>query len=153
MMAAQKTFWPGIVLVGIVVLALPPLALSLFPPRPSADPMPTVRPLALAPVPDGATVPQRALFTTPDGNAVSPLEVQQPDLPQLVGIVGRLPQDGVALVRRGDGSLLSLRSGEQSEGWQLTALARDAVLFTRDGQTRRVELPVRPSSPEQALPQ
>lgn len=63
------------------------------------------------------------------------------DAPQLVGIVGRLGEDAVALVRGADGATRTLRVGESVDGWQLASLAIDAAFFTRGGQRARVPLP------------
>lgn len=61
--------------------------------------------------------------------------------PQLVGIVGRLGQDAVALVRDAGGQTRTLQIGESIDGWQLAALAIDAAFFTRGGERVRVALP------------
>ena len=61
--------------------------------------------------------------------------------PQLVGIVGRLGQDAVALVRDASGQTRTLQIGESIDGWQLAALAIDAAFFTRGGERVRVALP------------
>ncbi|WP_213982713.1 hypothetical protein [Sphingomonas sp. dw_22] len=63
------------------------------------------------------------------------------DAPQLAGIVGRLGEDAVALVRGGDGATRTLRVGESVDGWQLVSLAIDAAFFTRGTQRVRVPLP------------
>lgn len=62
------------------------------------------------------------------------------DAPDLVGIVGRLNVDAVAMVRGQDGSVRTLRPGEGVDGWQLRSLATDAAYFTRGAQTARVML-------------
>lgn len=68
-------------------------------------------------------------------------EAQAPaDAPDLVGIVGRLDQDAVAMVRGQDGGVRTLRPGEGVDGWQLRSLAIDAAYFTRGTQSARVTL-------------
>jgi hypothetical protein len=81
---------------------------------------------------------ERPLFAAPGEQA----EMALPDdAPQLVGIVGRLGADAVALVRGGDGATRTLRVGESVDGWQLASLAIDAAFFTRGAQRVRVPLP------------
>lgn len=64
------------------------------------------------------------------------------DTPALIGIVGRLGADAVALVRTADGTTRALQVGESVDGWQLASLAIDAAFFTRGAQRVRVPLPV-----------
>lgn len=64
------------------------------------------------------------------------------DAPELIGIVGRLDRDAVALVRAGDGSSRTLHIGESVDGWKLASLALDAAFFTRGSERARVPLPV-----------
>ncbi|SOB86567.1 hypothetical protein SAMN06297144_1673 [Sphingomonas guangdongensis] len=63
------------------------------------------------------------------------------DAPELVGVVGRIGQDAVAMVRAGDGATRTLAIGEGVDGWTLESLAIDAAFFTRGGQRARVPLP------------
>jgi hypothetical protein len=63
------------------------------------------------------------------------------DAPALVGVVGRLGEDAVALVRTAQGSTRALRIGESVDGWTLASLAIDAAFFTRGAQRVRVPLP------------
>jgi hypothetical protein len=60
--------------------------------------------------------------------------------PDLTGIVGRIGQDAVALVRTG-GATRTIAVGEAVDGWTLESLAIDAAYFTRGGQRARVPLP------------
>jgi hypothetical protein len=62
------------------------------------------------------------------------------DAPELAGIVGRIGQDAVALVRTG-GATRTIAVGEGVDGWTLESLAIDAAYFTRGGQRARVPLP------------
>lgn len=62
------------------------------------------------------------------------------DAPILLGVVGRLGRDAVALVR-GTAGTRTLSPGDSVDGWQLRSLAIDAAYFTRGGQTARVPMP------------
>ncbi len=61
--------------------------------------------------------------------------------PPLVGIVGRLPDDAVALVRKPDGRTRTLGVGAVFDGWTLASLDRDEAVFERRGQRVTVALP------------
>jgi hypothetical protein len=98
-------------------------------------------PLVMPPAPPPLTaVFTRALFGgAPTAESDAPLPA---DAPQLVGIVGRIGSDAVAMVRSGEGSSRTLKLGESVDGWTLESLAIDAAFFTRGGQRLRVPLPV-----------
>lgn len=70
------------------------------------------------------------------------------DAPELAGIVGRIDQDAVALVRATDGTTRTLRPGESVDGWRLHSLAIDAAFFVRGTQRARVPLPAGDAEPE-----
>lgn len=92
-------------------------------------------PSASAPL---ARVHQRALF----GREIAADTAEAPaNAPELVGVVGRIGQDAVAMVRASDGATRTLRLGEGVDGWTLESLAIDAAYFTRGGQRARVMLP------------
>lgn len=95
----------------------------------------------MAPV---ARVYERSLF-----GGAEPVEAS-PDAPRLVGIVGRLNVDAVALVRTAEGGTRTLRVGESVDGWSLASLAIDAAFFTRGPERVRVPLPIEPDAPEPA---
>jgi hypothetical protein len=101
-------------------------------PPPSAQP-----PLAAGTPPPLAAVYERPLFAASAGEDVA----LPGDAPALVGIVGRLGEDAVALVRSTDGATRALQVGESVDGWQLASLAIDAAFFTRGAQRIRVPLP------------
>lgn len=61
--------------------------------------------------------------------------------PELIGVVGRLGRDAVALVRTAEGRARSLAPGETVDGWRLETLSPDAALFTRGAERLRVPLP------------
>lgn len=82
----------------------------------------------------GTVEPLTALAQAPDGAGAPTRE------PNLVGIVGRLPDDAVALVRADDGRTRSLRRGQSFDGWRLASLAGDAALFIRGGERIRVSI-------------
>lgn len=97
-----------------------------------------------APQPPLSAPPQptlTALFARPLFASAPAAEAQPQDAPQLVGIVGRLDQDAVALVRTADGATRTLRIGESVDGWRLASLAIDAAFFTRGTEQVRVPLP------------
>ncbi len=105
----------------------------------AANAAPEAKPLAVgaaaAPL---SAVYERQLFGTPAANADSALPG---DAPALVGIIGRLGTDAIALVRTADGSTRALQIGESVEGWQLASLAIGAAFFTRGAERLRVPLP------------
>jgi hypothetical protein len=124
---------------GFAVLM--PLA-SLMPrgdaPDKAADVTSPSAPLATpAPPPPLAAAYERALF----GGAAAEEAAVPGDAPALVGVVGRLGADAVALVRTAEGTTRALQIGESVDGWQLASLAIDAAFFTRGAQRIRVPLP------------
>ena len=105
---------------------------------------PFARETALAPLlapraaPAVSAAYARELFAT--GAAAVPEDAAVPsDAPDLAGIVGRIGQDAVALVRTG-GATRTIAVGEAVDGWTLESLAIDAAFFTRGGQRARVPL-------------
>lgn len=107
--------------------------------RPAAAPIATPGPPPpLAPPP--APLPLKAAFARPLFAPAEP-EAAPADAPQLVGVVGRLGHDAVALVRGADGASRTLSPGESIDGWRLQSLAIDAAYFIRGGQTARVSMP------------
>lgn len=118
------------------------MPLALLVPRGAnvADPIaPATAPLAVPTAgPPLAAAYERPLFAA----AAEAEETTLPgDAPALVGIVGRLGADAVALVRTADGTARALQVGESVDGWQLASLAIDAAYFTRGAQRVRVPLP------------
>ena len=79
----------------------------------------------------------RDLFAS--GETVAADAPMPSDAPDLAGIVGRIGQDAVALVRTG-GATRTIAVGESVDGWTLESLAIDAAYFTRGGQRARVPL-------------
>jgi hypothetical protein len=106
---------------------------------PPSLPSAPVRP-AVAPPLEAAL--ERRLFAEPDGSGALALEEgPDPGAPQLVGIVGRLPDRAVALVRTLKGGTRGIAIGESFAGWRLQAMSADAAFFTRDDERIRVALP------------
>ena len=104
--------------------------------QPSA-PKSALLPLAQANGAPLTTVYERPLF----GAATTGTDEALPaDAPTLVGVVGRLGEDAVALVKTADGTR-TLRIGESVDGWSLASLAIDAAFFTRGTERVRVPLP------------
>ena len=83
-------------------------------------------------------------MNAPDAGASEPPTDQSADpaldTPQISGIVGRLPDHAVALVKRTSGGTRALGIGETVDGWRLESLAVDAALFVRGSQRVRVEV-------------
>lgn len=92
-------------------------------------------PLSAPPQPTLAAAFARPLF------ARAPAAALPQDAPALVGIVGRLDQDAVAMVQTSDGATRTLHIGESVDGWRLASLAIDAASFTRGSEQVRVPLP------------
>ncbi|KQN71347.1 hypothetical protein ASE91_05490 [Sphingomonas sp. Leaf62] len=118
---------------ALVALALPPWLLR------DTDrgeaPAPVVGPLAAPATPPPLRAAfARTLFAPPAADALPD------DAPVLLGVVGRLGRDAVALVRGAEGTR-TLSPGDSVDGWQLRSLAIDAAYFTRGGQTARVPVP------------
>lgn len=117
----------------LVALVLPPWLLREG--DRGTAPAAAVAPLAapVAPPPLRAAF-ARTLFAPPAADALPD------DAPVLLGVVGRLGRDAVALVRGAEGTR-TLSPGDSVDGWQLRSLAIDAAYFTRGGQTARVPMP------------
>jgi hypothetical protein len=115
--------------------AMPTLLLRA--PRTPATAAPAQPPLAAPP----EAPPLAAAFTRPLFAASTDAAPSAPDAPALVGVVGRLMHDAVALVRTADGSTRTLAPGESVDGWRLESLAADAAYFTRGNQRARVPMP------------
>jgi hypothetical protein len=114
-----------------------PVALLLPGAAPAPAPQRVPPPLTAAQRPPLAAAYDRALF-----GAATAAETALPgDAPALVGIVGRLGGDAVALVRTSEGATRALRQGDSVDGWTLASLAIDAAFFTRGAQQVRVPLP------------
>jgi hypothetical protein len=129
--------WVALGAAGTAALALPLILLPPGPAAPRASPRPVTAPLAAPPQPALAAVYSRPLFAAAPAEAS---EALPEDAPPLIGIVGRLDQDAVALVRTQDGTTRTLRIGESVDGWRLESLAIDAAFFTRGSQRVRVAL-------------
>lgn len=80
----------------------------------------------------------RSLFLAPSDPARAP---EAADAPRLVGIIGRLPDKAVAMVRAADGTTHTLSPGQSHDGWTLTTLSPDAALFTKGARRVRSFLP------------
>lgn len=128
-------------LAGGFAVLMPLLLLTgrVGPATPAGPPQPAPVPLTANAPPALAAAFERPLFGAPQAAEDSALPG---DAPALVGIVGRLGADAVALVRTADGTTRALQIGESVDGWQLASLAIDAAFFTRGAQRVRVPLPV-----------
>lgn len=125
----------ALIAAAVPALAMPAILLLSFvtaAPPPSATPQP---PLAAPAQPPLTAAFARPLF------AGAPAAALPQDAPALVGIVGRLDQDAVAMVQTSDGATRTLHIGESVDGWRLASLAIDAASFTRGSEQVRVPLP------------
>lgn len=128
----------ALALAGMVAFGMPVALLLPRQPAHTQSDQAAPAPLTQTPPPRLAAAYERALFGAPTGSA----EQDAPaDAPALVGIVGRLGADAVALVRTSEGSTRALREGDSVDGWTLASLAIDAAFFTRGSQQARVPLP------------
>ncbi|MGK6318204.1 hypothetical protein [Sphingomonas sp. DT-204] len=135
-MALNRIETAALALAGGIAAAMP---LWLLQPDRAVAPAGSAAPLAAPPLPPPLTaVFSRSLFGAALPEAEAPLP---PDAPQLVGIVGRIGSDAVAMVRGADSASRTLQPGEGIDGWTLESLAIDAAFFTRGGQRLRVPLP------------
>jgi hypothetical protein len=125
---------------GLFAVAMPMLLLRPGATPAAEAPAPPPPPLAAPAPPPLAGAFQRPLFAAAPDAAVG--DTVPGDAPELIGIVGRLDQDAVALVRGADGTSRTLKIGESVDGWLLASLALDAAYFTRGAERRRVPLPV-----------
>lgn len=129
--------WLAVAGAALFALAMPVALLMPDTGVPASAASNSDAPLEAAPPPAVGALYERALFAAPSEQAAALPD----DAPGLVGIVGRLGEDAVALVRSADGSTRTLRIGESVDGWQLASLAIDAAFFTRGAQRVRVPLP------------
>lgn len=121
---------------GVVAVAMPLILLQAGP----AQRMPQAKelgPLAVSTPAPLQTAFTRSLF----GKPASESDTLPQDAPQLVGVVGRIDRDAVAMIRTADGTSRSLAIGESVDGWRLDALAIDAASFSRGRERVRVPLP------------
>lgn len=117
---------------------LMPLALLLpATPEKSRPVEPVAAPIVANAPPALGAAYERPLFAAAPGQQ----DAAPADAPALVGVVGRLGNDAVALVRTGEGNTRTLRIGESVDGWSLASLAIDAAYFTRGKERVRVPLP------------
>ncbi len=105
--------------------------------RGSAVPPPVAAQADRGPVPSLAAAIARPLFFArpAPGDLQSGLA--------LSGIVGRLPDQGVALVRDGHGRMHALKAGDTVDGWRLDGLFAESATFTRGGRRIEIGLPAR----------
>lgn len=132
--------WPPVAAAAGLAVTAPVLVLHDWGARPASSEA-TAAPAIAAPEPAPELRLDRALFAT---EPVAEAEDPSADRPVLVGVVGRLPDDAVALVRTPDGDTRSLAVGQDEAGWTLEALDVDGARFRRDGERLRLALPTGP---------
>ena len=130
--------WGALAAAGAVAVLMPLVLLTRNPAGTTAASGAQATPLTASPMPPLSAVFERPIFGIAAG---SEADAAPADAPGLVGIVGRLGADAVALVRTRDGATRTLRIGESVDGWQLANLSIDAAFFTRGAQRVRVPLP------------
>lgn len=130
---------------GCAAILTPVLLLGADPALPRPGRAVARAPIRLAEAPPLDATLARPLFTEPAAESV--VVADDPggfgpslEAPELVGVVGRLPDDAVALVRSANGRTRTLHIGDSVEGWRLSALAVDAAFFTRGDERIRVGL-------------
>lgn len=127
--------WP-IALAALPAVLLPLLLLQTATRSTASSDVPA--PLALPPAP----LPLAAAYQRPVFAAAAAEEAPEvADAPALLGVVGRLMHDAVAMVRTAEGTTRTLAPGESVDGWRLESLAADAAYFTRGNQRARVPMP------------
>ncbi|QIG79739.1 hypothetical protein [Stakelama tenebrarum] len=126
-------------IIAVAVVAAAGAALPFFL-APGTSPVRSVYSGASGPVAVASPAPLVAAYARPVFAAPEAGDTLPADAPDLVGIVGRLGDGAVALVRLADGSSRTLEIGQSVDGWRLTALAIDAASFTRGGRQIRVPL-------------
>lgn len=135
---------------AIVAVGMP---LLLLRPGPTPQPVAASRPappLAAPEQPVLATAFERPLFAPSTDPQL--VDSRPGDAPALIGVVGRIDRDAVALVRTADGSSRTLKIGESVDGWRLASLALDAAFFTRGSERARVPLPAGDAAPGEQEP-
>lgn len=129
------------------------MPLLLLRPGPAPQPAAASRPappLAAPEQPVLASAFERPLFAPSTDPQL--IDSRPGDAPELIGIVGRIDRDAVALVRTADGTSRTIRIGESVDGWRLASLALDAAFFTRGSERARVPLPAGDAAPAQEPP-
>lgn len=139
--------WAALGVAAVLATGMP--AVLLLPGKAGKAPLPAPVP---APIGAGSMPPLARAYERPLFGASEPAAAPA-DAPQLVGVVGRLNVDAVALVKSSDGSTRTLRVGESVDGWGLASLAIDAAFFTRGNERVRVPLPIEPGAAEPEPPQ
>ncbi|MCW3847444.1 hypothetical protein OF829_09330 [Sphingomonas sp. LB-2] len=129
--------WIALGAAGLAAVAMPVFLLMPGAAKPLPARAPAPPPLSAPEQPPLAAAFDRTLFGPP-----APEASETPaDAPELVGVVGRLDTDAVAIVRTADGTSRTLHIGESVDGWKLESLAIDAAFFTRGTERQRVPLP------------
>lgn len=109
-----------------------------------ADAPPAIQiaaPVPISPSRAGTIDAPRDLFGGAIGSPTEPGAAEpRGGTPRVIGIVGRLPDRAVALVRGDTGGTRTVGVGEIVDGWRLESIAADAVLFARGDRRERVEV-------------
>lgn len=132
---ARQSLWAA----AAVIALAPVLFIAVDRTAPSASQSEAVTPLAIVPAAEQTTDGSR-LFGSPSR---LPAERAGSDsTPVLLGVIGRIGADAVALVRTRDGAVRTMAVGAVADGWRLGTIAPDAALFTQAERRVRAELPL-----------
>ena len=93
-------------------------------------------PLALLPLPPAET--GRMILAGATAAEAAPLAG---DMPELVGIAGRIPDDAVAMLRLASGETRAFARDAVADGWRITAIAADRVTLEKAGRVHVAVLP------------
>jgi len=93
-------------------------------------------PLALLPLPPAET--GRMILASAAATDAAPLSG---DMPELVGIAGRIPDDAVAMLRLANGETRAFARDATADGWRVTAIAADRVTMEKAGRVHVGVLP------------
>jgi general secretion pathway protein N len=121
---------------------LPPIDAASQAPGPSAAfVLPELRP---APIEDLSAALERPLFSRtrtppPDGPAPTPVGPSRLEA-TLAGVLTTGAQKVAILFAAGSGRAERVREGDVFQGWEVTEIEDDAVVFERNGETERLIL-------------
>ena len=126
---------PALITAGAAIAAIVVPAMMLRPARVAAPVTgERPRPIVVADAPALASAIARHPFGVdrPDAATPEPIDTTLPGpAPDLAGIVGRFPDDAVAMVRIGSGRTQTLAVGGTIGGWRLDSLSPKRATFTR----------------------
>lgn len=108
--------------------------------RATGTPSPPPTPTIVLATPSSAALPTRALLAPPPVTGESAMLVAD-GAPLLIGIVGRPPEDMVALLRLANGTTHGVAPGGVVDGWRVAAIGADRVRLSKSGRAHVAILP------------